>query len=246
MERKKLFIITGCSIAIIAVVLTFFFIRKGGTAPVFDKCGDKISYQGDTYQTVQIGGQCWMRENLKAKNYRDGNPIASLNSNPKWSVDTAGAYACYQNNEENCRDSGALYNYYAVNNPAGLCPEGWSIPTNNQWLELGKSVCQSSGHDDCEDEFAFTAKTGWKGTDEASYLKSKDYQGSDGFGFSAFLSGFRNPSGPYFYLGEKGFWWTATLSGEFVYVWRMSLENQKMFLLESAKSSGFSVRCIKN
>jgi len=211
MDRKRLFIILGCSIAAItAIVLILFLVKKGETPSAFAKCGDKIFYQGDIYHTMQIGEQCWMKENLKTKNYRDNSPISSLTSNPKWSVDTIGAYACYQNNEENCRDFGALYNWHAVNNPGGLCPEGWSMPTNNQWQELEKNACLNL---DCD--------------------------------FSALLGGFRNPSGAFFYLEERGFWWTSTLSGEFIYSWMLNNE-KKVRQIESAKSSGYSVRCIKD
>lgn len=210
MEKKKLFIIAGCSVVmVIAIVLAFSLTGKKEAIPAFVQCGDKFFYQGEAYRTVEINGQCWMKENLKTKNYRDGNQIANLTSNTKWSVDSSGAYACYQNNEENCRDFGALYNWYAINNPAGLCPEGWSVPTNSQWLDAYQG-------NDCQTEF------------------------------SSVLSGFRNPSGPFFYLEEKGFWWTNTLSGELVHVWTFSGKNQKLHQLESAKSSGYSVRCVKD
>ncbi|OGZ18546.1 MAG: hypothetical protein A2Z68_00890 [Candidatus Nealsonbacteria bacterium RBG_13_38_11] len=244
-SRKRLFIIIGCSILIVAVLI-FFLIKKDETAPSFFECGDKIIYQGDTYKTIQIGEQCWMKENLKTTKYRDGTPITNFKTNARWSNDTAGAYACYQNIEENCSNFGALYNWYAVNNPAGLCPAGWSVPTNNQWLDMEKSVCQSLGHDNCQAEFAYDSLAGFKGTDEANHLKSKTFQGSDTFGFSAFLYGFRNPNGPFSYFEEKGFWWTSTFSGEFAYGRMMDAENQKVRQLESMKSSGFSVRCIKD
>ena len=217
MERKKLFIIIGCSlaIAIAVIILVFSFSGKEKEIPAFVKCGDKFYYQEESYRTVQIDGRCWMKENLKAKNYRDNSQIANLTSNAKWSVNASGAYACYQNSEENCRNFGALYNWQAVMNPAGLCPEGWSVPTSSQWLDLQNSLCQN----ECQAEF-FSV-------------------------FSPVLSGFRNPSGPFFYLEEKGFWWTATLSRELVYAW-MIAENQKLYQLESSKASGYSVRCIKD
>jgi uncharacterized protein (TIGR02145 family) len=161
-------------------------------------------------------------------------------------TDKKGAYVCYQNTKENCSTYGALYNWYAVNNDAGLCPAGWSVPTHNQWTDLERSVCNSLGHDNCETVFAYDDSMGWRGTDEGKHLKSKTAKGLDTYGFSALLGGFRNPNGPFSFLEEKGFWWTSALSGELAFDWMMDVENKKVRQLESIKSSGFSVRCIKD
>lgn len=202
-SKKRLIIIIGCSVLLMAVSI-FFLIKKDEIATSVFKCGDKIAHQGETYKTIQIGEQCWMRENLKATKYRNETPITNFETNSRWSNDTMGAYSCYQNLKENCSTYGALYNWYAISNPVGLCPEGWSIPSNDQWTSL--------------------EKTG--GTD--------------------LLGGFRNPSGPFSYLEKKGFWWESNASEEFAYSRMLDAENQKVRQLESMKSSGFSVRCIKD
>src|SRR4030042_3674428 len=244
-SNKRLIIIVGCSLLAIAVSIFFLTKKDEITSSVFE-CGDKIIYQSENYKTVKIGEQCWMRENLKATKYRNDFPITNFETNGRWSNDTAGAYSCYQNLKENCSNFGALYNWYAVSNPVGLCPEGWSIPTNNQWTDLERNICEKLGYDNCQTEFAYDSSGGWKGTDEGKHLKSKSFNGSDSFDFSAILGGFRNANGPFSYLEEKGFWWAATPFGEFAYSQMMDMENQKVRQLESLKSSGFSVRCIKD
>lgn len=210
------------------------------------KCGSRISYQGDSYKTVKIGNQCWLKENLKTTKYRDGTPIPNLTESNKWETDKNGAYSCYQNDEKNCKTSGALYNWYVLNNKSGLCPAGWSIPASNQWIDLEKSVCISLGYDNCETKFVYGSSTDWLGTDEGDHLKSTTSKGKDTYGFSALLGGFRNPKGSFSFLGEKGYWWTSTPSGEFAYGIILDINNQGIRQVKSIKSGGFNIRCIKD
>jgi hypothetical protein len=142
--------------------------------------------------------------NLKTPSYRDGTPVPKLTNSAEWAEDEQGAYTCYYNQEQNCQDYGALYNWYAVNNEKGLCPEGWSVPTDEQWTE------------------------------------ANDY------GSKAVFGGFRNAAGPYSLLTERGFWWTLTPSGDFAFARVVDKDNGGIRRIESSKSSGFSVRCVKD
>lgn len=187
-----------------------------------------------------------MKENLKTNKYRDGTPISNSATDAEWVADKKGTYACYQNVEKNCNTYGALYNWYAVSNSIGLCPTGWSVPTRNQWTDLERSVCDSLGHENCETKFAYDGPMGWEGTDEGNNLKSKTSKGLDAYGFAALFGGFRNPDGSFSFLGEKGFWWTSTPSGEFAYGRIMDASNQGVRQVGSIKASGFSVRCVKD
>jgi len=139
---KKLYILIGILVlAVLILFLVWFFDKEGafqaeeGGSTVF-RCSNPISYQGDVYNTVEINGKCWMVENLRTSAYRDGTAIPNLAGSAEWAEDEEGAYVCYYNQEKYCRDYGALYNWYAVNNEKGLCPEGWSVPTDEQWAEM--------------------------------------------------------------------------------------------------------------
>jgi len=247
-SKKRLFILLG-GLVLTAVIFLISLIRTDRIAPVGKsvfQCGDKISYQGNNYKTVQIGEKCWMKENLKTTKYMDGTPISNFITDKEWATDKKGAYVCYQNTKENCDTYGALYNWYAVSNSFGLCPLGWSVPTHNQWTDLERGVCDSLGYKNCETVFVYDDSMGWRGKDEGNHLKSKISKGLDTYGFSALLGGFRNPNGPFLYLGEKGFWWTFTPSEEFAYGRIMDTVNQGVRQVEAVKSSGFSVRCIKD
>jgi uncharacterized protein (TIGR02145 family) len=121
-------------INVIDVTGTINIILSGGFV-----CGTSTvtDIDGNIYNTVQIGDQCWMKENLKTIHYRNGTPIEYPGSdNSAWQSNTSGAYAWYQNNISWKENYGALYNWYAVNNTNGLCPEGWHVPGDAEWNNL--------------------------------------------------------------------------------------------------------------
>ncbi len=91
---------------------------------------------GNEYPTVLIGDQCWMKENLKTTKYNDGLPIPNVTDNIEWYWLTTGAYVWYENDNTWKEKYGAMYNWTAVDNPGGLCPTGWHVPTFNELTEL--------------------------------------------------------------------------------------------------------------
>jgi len=142
-SSKKLYILIGILVSVVLVLVLVRFFVGGNLFQVKEKpaassCPEQVTYQGNVYNTVRIGGQCWLAENLRAFSYRDGTAIPMLTDSAEWDKDRQGAYTCYYNQEQNCHDYGALYNWYAVNNEKGLCPEGWSVPTQEQWTEADK------------------------------------------------------------------------------------------------------------
>lgn len=115
-------------------------------------CGDPVSYQGYDYATVLIGDQCWFVENLQSVNYSNGDLIPSSLENAEWFSTSEGASAVYGENGDadwNCLDNnlrrrrsrlvkhfGRLYNWHAVVDPRGLCPQGWRVPSDIDWMVL--------------------------------------------------------------------------------------------------------------
>jgi uncharacterized protein (TIGR02145 family) len=115
-------------------------------------CGNPISYQGYKYRTVLIGEKCWFAENLQSANYSNGDPISVFLENEAWFKTSEGASAVYGENGDadwNCLDDslrnrpsslvkhfGRLYNWYAVNDPRGLCPRGWKVSSDEDWMVL--------------------------------------------------------------------------------------------------------------
>jgi len=221
----------------------------------------------NVYQTVRIGSQCWLAENLKTTRYRDGTDINYPGSNnPAWSNDTFGAYAWHNNDTTYKNTYGALYNWFAVNNTSGLCPAGWHVPTDAEWCILENyverntdSYCNIMTPDvrgintgrilkSCRTTF---------GTDVPSYCVADEHPkwdyhintfGIDSYGFSALPGGWRVSqlySGP----GDYGFWWTASESeydNSSGIRRTLYYEYPSIFRGDSPKSVGYSVRCLKN
>ena len=143
-----------------------------------------VDKDGNIYRTVIIGNQEWIVENLKVTTYADDSPIANLTVNVDWTGDTTGAYCYYNNDITNKADYGALYNWYAVDNAAGLVylerngvsETDWRVPTKADWLSLttllgGNAVAggklKSVGYDyfdvpntGATDEYGFRGRAG--------------------------------------------------------------------------------------
>jgi uncharacterized protein (TIGR02145 family) len=133
---------------------TTYYVRAYATNSVGTAYGNELSFiaekdtsscvssptvtdiDNNTYKTVQIGTQCWMQSNLKVSKYRNGDAIPTGLSDTAWLNTTSGAYAIYDNNNANDAIYGKLYNWYAVNDSIGLCPNGWHVPTDSEWLIL--------------------------------------------------------------------------------------------------------------
>jgi uncharacterized protein (TIGR02145 family) len=91
-------------------------------------------------KTVKIGAQTWMAENLNVDHYRNGDPIPEVQGKKEWSNLKSGAWCYYNNDSENGKKYGKLYNWYAVNDPRGLAPEGWHVPTEGEFETLKAAV----------------------------------------------------------------------------------------------------------
>lgn len=100
--------------------------------------GTVSDIDGNTYNTIQIGTQTWMAENLRVTKYRDGTLIPNLTDNIQWANNTTGAWCYYNNDANNNIPYGKLYNFYAVNNSKNICPNGWHMPNIGEWSVLIK------------------------------------------------------------------------------------------------------------
>lgn len=90
---------------------------------------------GNKYKTIKIGTQIWLSENLKTTTYNDGTAIPLVKNYDAWAELSTQAYCWYNNDSTNKEVYGALYNWYAVNTKK-LCPEGWHVPSDEEWTEL--------------------------------------------------------------------------------------------------------------
>lgn len=195
---------------------------------------------GNTYNTVQIGTQTWMKENLKTTKYSDGSNIDNITDLNVWNTQTAGAYCWYNNNISNKDVYGALYNYYVVADPRNVCPTGWHIPTNLEWLALSNYLGGEK-------------LAGGKLKEEGTIYWIDPNTGADNSsGFTARPGGEiynDNLSNTIMFngKGEYATFWGSTLYDP-TYVWNTYLETYSTSFVQSqnVKNGGNSIRCIKD
>jgi len=187
---------------------------------------------GETYTWVKIGNTIWMAENLKAVIYNDGVQIPNVKPGNIWKRLQTGAY-CWYDNEKNNKDKfGALYNWYAVNSNK-LCPTGWHVPSDEEWIEL-------------ETYLGGNKVAGGKMKSVKGFGKPNE-AANNSSGFSAVAGGYCQSSGAFRYDIYEGYWWSATEeSSDYALFRYLSFEVAGIDRGKIGKKSGLSVRCIKN
>lgn len=196
--------------------------------------GSMTDQQGNTYKTVTIGGKVWMAENLRANIYRNGDLIPNVSNFTSWAGLTTGAYCWYEDDSINNHCSyGRMYNGYAIADARQLCPTGWHMPTNTEWIQLADSLggLNVAG-------LKLKTAIGWSGGGN----------GTNSSGFSALPTGFRRPDGGFEKIGVQGYWWTRTVDlatngfiGRHMYTFADDVNVSQLF-----KGYGMSVRCVKD
>ena len=226
--------------------------------PVFQACSDPVSYQGYDYATVQIGDQCWFAENLRNENYENGDAIPTGLSDSEWSSTTSGAVTVFGEGNSFCEayspdgnacdeawsmnEYGRLYNWYTVDDARGLCPSGWHVPTDGEWMTmemaLGMSETEANG-------------MGYRGTDQGSQMKA-DYgwnsggNGNNTSGFSGLPGAHRAYWGDFANAGKNGAWWSSSPNNSLVWGRSLNFEAEGVYRWEDSPSWGVSVRCVRD
>ena len=193
---------------------------------------------GTVYQTVVIGEQLWMSENLNVDKFRNGDLIPEAKTNAEWKragENKQPAWCYYENDPENATKYGKLYNWFAVNDPRGLAPEGWHVPTDAEWTTLSNFL----GGDDIAGK-KMKSTSGW----------SENGNGDNTIGFSGLPGGFRCPDGDYDFYGIDfyGDWWSGSIDDE-EFVRNYYLQNYDGVLHKNdheRKHKGKSVRCLRD
>lgn len=211
-------------------------------------------YDGNIYNTVQIGTQCWMKENLKTTHYSDGTGILLGDH----AVSDTMAYFYYPNNDSsNVAFYGLYYNWPALMNKAvssftipsgvqGICPTGWHVPSDREWTVLEDYVGSQSkyicGNDPKKIAKALASTEGWV-EEEFPFDCSiaTEIKSNNATGFSVLPAG-NFEIGSYNYLGECADFWTATnMIDRF-----MVAEAGEVGPNPNAKNAAFSVRCLRD
>jgi uncharacterized protein (TIGR02145 family) len=211
--------------------------------------GNEVSFATQTDGsggTVTIGSQLWMLSNLDVTTYRNGDTIPQVTDAAAWAGLTTGAWCYYNNDPATGAIYGKLYNWYAVNDPRGLAPAGWRVPTDIEWKTLEMSLGMTQMQADV---------TGYMGTDQGGQLKEADTThwispnagATNSSGFTALSGGYRYIDGAFNYAGKYGNWWSSTEYSATI-AWSRGLfyKNTGVYRYNVNKKEGSSVRCIRD
>jgi uncharacterized protein (TIGR02145 family) len=203
--------------------------------PIIDNNANSgvTDYDGNKYKIVTIIKQVWMSENLNVEHYRNGDVIPQVQDKEKWANLTSGAWCYYDNDSKNGKIYGKLYNWYAVNDPRGLSPKGWHIPSDAEWTQITDYL----GGDE-------TAGSVMKAT---ILWNSPNTGATNESGFTAFPGGVRNYDGTYDVIGKYGYFWSASEDyNRYAWYRYLSYDDSDVDRTNYYKKNGFSVRCVRD
>ncbi|MCP4367708.1 MAG: hypothetical protein GY797_06295 [Deltaproteobacteria bacterium] len=216
MKTKVRNIITFCAVIALLATLsaTNLFAQESKTTPP----------EANEYKTVTIGLQQWMSKNLNVGTFRNGESIPEAKTKAEWEAvfKNESAGWCYYNNDpKNGEKYGKLYNWYAVNDPRGLAPAGWHVPTDKEWQAL---ITSSGGMSKAFNE-----------------LKKVD-------GFAAKAAGSRwFQDASFLHLGNITFWWSASKNDKWNgWYHAMHFGYRQLGRDNGGMNTGHSVRLIKD
>jgi uncharacterized protein (TIGR02145 family) len=192
---------------------------------------------GYTYPKVSICQQYWMSKNLDVTTYRNGDVIPEISDSAQWTNYTGGAWCWYNNDSASYAALyGKLYNWYAVNDPRGLAPAGWHLPTFSDWAFV---------------IFCYGDTTAGGRLKDTILWKAPNTGATNYSGFAARPGGARNlgniPQG-FSYIGEAGFWWSSTLNDtlQLGTYFDALYFSPKLFYNYAQPNTGLSVRLVKD
>jgi uncharacterized protein (TIGR02145 family) len=248
MRKRKLFIQLLLIVGLLFSVVTACDNTNdlGGDSP---SAGTVKDGDGNKYNTVKIGTQVWMVENLKTTKYNDGTPIPSVTDDNQWVSLTTGAYCNYDNLESNVEIYGRLYNWYAVNT-GKLAPAGWHVPTDNDWTILENYlIANGYNYDGTKEENkiakSLCAKTNWALSSKAGTPGTAP-ENNNSTGFTALPSGHRGDGG-FGSDGEYCYWWSSTEFNDlYIYTRHLHYNLKELGCYFRFKNFGYSVRLVRD
>ena len=190
---------------------------------------------GNTYQLVTICNQTWTKSNLNVSHYRNGDVIPQVTDPTQWFNLTTCAWCYYANTTANGTTYGKLYNWYAVKDPRGLAPAGFHVPSDTEWTTLSSCIG------------TYNPEGGILKEAGILHWASPNTGAIDSYFFTALPGGFQNYDGGFWSITNEGFWWTSS-AYDSTSAWSRSMiyNDDILHFNINVKTSGFSVRCIKD
>jgi len=197
-----------------------------------------VDIEGNLYNSIQIGEQIWMRENLKVTHYQNGDEIETGFENLDWANLTTGAYSIYEEDENNANVYGNLYNWYVTNDNRNIAPEGWHIPTNSEWQMLINTI---GGENIAGGKLKSLGLDLWE---------TPNLNATNESGFTGLPAGYRSgSSGNFANINNYAYFWSSTEDTNSILKGmrsQLSYNSEIVSTSGSDKERGYSIRCIKN
>ena len=239
MRKKTKFMLYPLILVVVLIVLVWSCKKddtpslKSNTIINSDgKTGTVADIEGNVYKIVKIGTQWWMAENLKTTMYNDSSSISLVTDNTAWSLLETGAYCFFNNDASNSKVYGVLYNWYAVTDSRNLAPKGWHIPSDT---ELQTLITYLGGTNVAGGKLKEEGTTHWDSPNTGATNESN---------FTALPGSYRNRDGVFGRIGDEGYWWTSAYTNtESCYLGASYGDIRTIIIF---KTSGFSVRCVKD
>jgi uncharacterized protein (TIGR02145 family) len=216
------------------VSLTFLMFQSCSSGDSDSNTSNTVSdVDGNVYQTVTICNQTWTESNLNVSKYRNGDVIPQVQDATQWTNLTTGAWCYYNNDTANGAVYGKLYNWYAVNDPRGLAPQGWHVPTDPEWTQLTNCL---GGESVAGGKMKSTGTSLWLSPNIAATNES---------GFTGFPGGFRDDA--FDLIGADGLWFSSSeYSTSDAWCCNLGYYNIDALRINYNKNFGLSVRCVKD
>jgi uncharacterized protein (TIGR02145 family) len=189
-----------------------------------------------------------MAENLRTTSYRDGSTIPEVTDNAAWQVVSTGAWCNYGNYTGNNATYGKLYNWYAVNDARGLCPQGWHVPTDDEWKTLETTLGMLTSEINIAGYRGDGQNVGGKLKAVDQLWEPPNAGASNSSGFTGLPGGFRDQNGNFVGVRYYGDWWTAT-QADAANAWARELDNEDPGVYrygDYSKDRGLCVRCVRD
>jgi len=226
---------------------TQYFIKAYAKNVEGESLGDEVNFstpdtimdnEDNIYETVKIGDQLWMAENLQSTKYINGDLIGTTSpatfdisgeSTPKYQW-------AYEGNESNVSAYGRLYTWYAATDNRNVCPTGWHVPTDAEWTILESALGGFS-----------VAGSKLKEAGNSHWISPYNLDATNESCFKALPGGYRNETGGFSYLENSGNWWSST-EGDVNNSWIRSLSVQEAEVSRTAfiRNHGASIRCLQD
>jgi uncharacterized protein (TIGR02145 family) len=200
---------------------------------------------GNTYNTVSIGTQCWLKQNLATTKYNDGTSIPNITDAGTWAGLTTAAYCYYNNNAATYKATyGTLYNWYVADNNAAtkvasnggrnVCPTGWHVPTATEFATLSTYL----GGDGVSGAALKEAGT--------SHWNTPNSGATNSSGFTGLPAAYRHYNGNYLDIGNYANIWTTTVGNPYSTYRNLRYNTTTLDNYTQQRQYGFSIRCLKD